>query len=97
MTTKTAKDQQQEYSRQWEWNGFDIHGAPSGWVVESWSCIQGRPTGRKVLVPYSERYPRDCRLDQVGAYGGVTAGDILAHTAEDIPGTRVLRHGHEVR
>lgn len=97
MTKNAPK--QQSYERDWTWNGFKIHAARTGWVVEYWNRTQGSTTGRKILIPYSTSYPRkkECDLYEIVNNNGGTLGDILAEFGPFTSWVRTLRCGEKVR
>ncbi len=40
------------YEHNGQHGGYTIHEAPTGWVVETWSCDSGSHTGTRWLVKY---------------------------------------------
>ena len=69
-----------------EWSGYTIWESAKGWIVETWSRVQGTLNGRMVLLPYSEDFPRGLDLDRYG--------EALAYRAAN--GALILRCGRVV-
>ncbi len=85
------------YSYDGERGGYAVTRSERGWVVETWSRVQGERTGRRVLVPYFIADGSACsRQGQDPDFAindtGTTYAQWLLHMA-DAPASRVLRSG----
>lgn len=85
-----------EYEVVHEWSSATVHRAKSGYVVTYNTRVQGQITGLKILVPYSEDFPRGVAMGRHWN-DDYTYGDMLIILACQREDRRVLRRGIEVR
>jgi hypothetical protein len=88
------------YENRGEWSGYTVHKAAKGFVVSSWSKIQGSLTDAEYLIPYGR---------PAGGYG--YGNNLQAHHNDQLlvgeylacwcclghPDCKVLRKGHLVQ
>lgn len=83
------------FTRRWEWSGYTIRPGKRGWIMESWSAVQGDRSGIKLLIPYGKNWPEGadlhCLINEI-----TLLGEYIAEFGGTTPGTRVLRTGHLV-
>lgn len=88
------------YERSGEWSGYKIRKAPTGFVLEFWSRVQGTLTDDKYLLPYGKAaggYGQDADLD-ARHNDLVTVGQFLAeYQLRENPHAKILRKGHIVQ
>jgi hypothetical protein len=90
------------YERNGEWAGYSVKASKTGWVVETWSRIEGNITDTKTLVPYGASFPQDMELNAKWN-DTMTNGDAIyaIGTFRDATGNpynaKTLRKGHVVR
>jgi hypothetical protein len=82
------------YKRYGEWSGYTIRESDKGWIIEYTSRIQGELTGRKILMPYTDDFPRGCDLTQEWSDICETGQALAEH---DRTPSKVLRKGILVR
>ena len=83
------------FERNAEWSGFSVHAAATGWVVESWTRVQGCITGRRWLVPFCPQFPQGMDLD--GWWNEASQnGDAIAWIGVGMSTVKVLRRGHTI-
>ncbi len=81
------------FERKGEWAGYSVHEAPTGFVVDFWSRVQGENDGGRYLVPFSERFPKG--LDLTAMWNeSTTNGEAIAQIGLET--ARTLRRGQIV-
>jgi len=97
MTPKST----QTYTRNQSFGGYTVRAAKTGWIVDTWSRVQGTSTGSKWIVPYCASFPAD--LDLAAEWNDHTSyGQAIAMMTEPAPtgrmvyGSRYIRRGHAV-
>jgi len=85
------------YEKKGEWNGYTVHGAATGYVVDFWSREQGARDGMRVLVPFGQEFPKG--MDLADAWNETTCGgDAIARAAGvRAAGAKMLRRGNIVQ
>ena len=82
------------YSEHGEWSRVTIKATRLGWLVETFSMIQGSGTGGRILYYYSDRIPKGTDLN--GKWNEhTTIGQAIADGYSGL-GWRVLRYAHKV-
>ena len=86
------------YEKNGEWGGYKITEAKTGWVVTTWSRIQGCNDGFKALVPYGVwDYQKGQDLsamhNEIMEVGSALADYAVAGENK----TKILEHGEIVR
>ena len=85
------------YTYRSEWAGYSLTRSARGWIVETWSAVQGEMTGTRVLVPYGlgsddlmvrQGHDPDAPIND----SGTTYGQWLVHMSGS-PKCRTLRRG----
>jgi hypothetical protein len=92
MATKTTT----AWTCRSEWDDSRILAGPTGWIVEYQSRTQGGITGRRVLVPYGDHWPRGCDLDAPWNALFTLGEALFFHLHEGAIAGRVLRRGDKV-
>ena len=85
------------FEKNGEWSGYAIEESEKGWIIETWSRIQGGIDGRKILVPYGAfGYQQGQDLEE--DYNEImTVGEALfAGATEDQIECKVLKKGQKV-
>ena len=101
----------QVYARDGQWGGYTVKEGREGWIVSTWSAVQGTRSGWRVRVDYSPVWPRETDLAApVSDYptAGANAESILDHAERairdrveswetSVRGVKILSRGHVVR
>lgn len=89
------------YEKRGEASSYMIRESKKGWVIENWSAYSGTVSGRKILLPYSESFPRGCNLskdwNEFAEYGEMLYEYSKAVGEAPRSTGRVLRRGHIVQ
>jgi hypothetical protein len=78
------------YYKHGEWSGFTIHPSKTGWIIDSWSRIQGEMTDTKTLVNFDDQFPKDMDLFDVWN-DTMFNGDALSYYGQS--NGKILRKG----
>lgn len=78
-----------------EWSRVIVRPSKKGWIVETWSQIQGNVTGQKLLVPY---HPEIAQGQDLMAEWNkyMSYGDYIAQYATGGLRVKILRKGYTV-
>ena len=89
------------YEKRGQASRYTVREGEKGWIIESWSNYTGDVSGRKVSMPFDEKYPRGLDLEKY--YNEfMVYGDMLFEYSKSVgqdptSNGRVLRKGHTVR
>lgn len=82
------------YSKTYDWSDFTVRESNKGYIIESNSRVQGCATHRKVLIRFSEQFPKGLNLNEECGTG-FSWGDYIFHNRDFAE--IVLRKGIEVK
>jgi len=86
------------YEKHYEWSGFSVHPARTGWVVDQWSLVQGTRRRVKLLLPYRESLYKDPDTDLHKEHNELcTIGEFLRIEAWNSNSTQCLFRGDIVQ
>lgn len=83
------------YSKTYDWSDFTVRESNKGYIIESNSRVQGCATHRKVLIRFSNQFPKGLNLNDEEYETGFSWGDYIYHNRDSAE--VILRKGIEVR